>query len=163
VTPRVTAIPLGRPLPTASSNQPGRPDWKRSWGLRPCRPYSVLLPVGFALPRPLPCARCALTAPFHPYRWARRLIWRFVFCGTVPRVAPAGRYPAPCFRGARTFLNPEGSRPSGRLAEPPLGLSTALGKNGADLGAISLTRRPHLFDAMAALIARKRQAGIAIR
>ena len=29
---------------------------------------------------------------------------RFAFCGTFPRVAPAGRYPAPCFRGARTFL-----------------------------------------------------------
>ena len=29
---------------------------------------------------------------------------RFAFCGTIPGVAPAGRYPAPCFRGARTFL-----------------------------------------------------------
>lgn len=29
------------------------------------RPYSVLLPVGFTVPRPLPAARCALTAPFH--------------------------------------------------------------------------------------------------
>jgi hypothetical protein len=34
---------------------------------RPCRPYSVLLPVGFAVPSPLPETRCALTAPFHPY------------------------------------------------------------------------------------------------
>src|SRR5450755_2087267 len=32
-----------------------------------CRPYSVLLPVWFAVPPPLPEARCALTAPFHPY------------------------------------------------------------------------------------------------
>jgi hypothetical protein len=32
------------------------------------RPYSVLLPVGFAVPPALPLARCALTAPFHPYR-----------------------------------------------------------------------------------------------
>jgi hypothetical protein len=32
-------------------------------------------------------------------------IKRFAFCGTFPRVAPAGRYPAPCFRGARTFLH----------------------------------------------------------
>ena len=32
-----------------------------------CRPYSVLLPVGFAMPSPLPETRCALTAPFHPY------------------------------------------------------------------------------------------------
>jgi len=33
---------------------------------------------------------------------------RFAFCGTFPGVAPAGRYPAPCFRGARTFLPPQG-------------------------------------------------------
>ena len=31
-----------------------------------CRSYLVLLPVGFSLPPPLPAARCALTAPFHP-------------------------------------------------------------------------------------------------
>ena len=30
------------------------------------RPYSVLLPVGFAMPFPLPEMRCALTAPFRP-------------------------------------------------------------------------------------------------
>jgi hypothetical protein len=34
---------------------------------RPGRPYSVLLRVGLAMPLPLPAARCALTAPFHPY------------------------------------------------------------------------------------------------
>src|SRR6476660_10082368 len=33
----------------------------------PRRPYSVLLPVGFAVPLLLPGPRCALTAPFHPY------------------------------------------------------------------------------------------------
>ena len=32
------------------------------------RPYSVLLPVGFAVPSPSPETRCALTAPFHPCR-----------------------------------------------------------------------------------------------
>ena len=31
------------------------------------RPYSVLLPVGFTVPLPLPVARWALTPPFHPY------------------------------------------------------------------------------------------------
>ena len=61
--------------------------------------YLVLLPAGFPLPLPLPAARCALTAPFHPYPYGR-----FAFCGTFPGVASAGRYPAPCFRGARTFL-----------------------------------------------------------
>ncbi len=64
----VTAIPLGRSLPTASSNQPGWRD--RKTGPSPCglhHPYSVLLPAGLAMPLPLPAARCALTAPFHPY------------------------------------------------------------------------------------------------
>ncbi len=34
----------------------------------PRHPYSILLPVRFAMPSPLPETRCALTAPFHPYR-----------------------------------------------------------------------------------------------
>src|SRR5260370_38196680 len=71
-----------------------------------CRPYSVLLPVWFAMPVPLPEPRCALTAPFHPYPPKPRKGegGRFVLCGTVPGVAPAGRYPAPYVDGARTFL-----------------------------------------------------------
>ena len=32
-----------------------------------CRPYLVLLLVGFTLPPILLSARCALTTPFHPY------------------------------------------------------------------------------------------------
>src|SRR5579871_6895028 len=36
-----------------------------------CRPYLVLLPVGLALPLPLPGTRCALTAPFQPCRGFR--------------------------------------------------------------------------------------------
>src|SRR5207249_7867389 len=90
-----------------------------AFGPLACRPYAVLLPVGFTVPLPLPVARCALTAPFHPCRPEGR---RFAFCGTFPGVAPAGRYPAPCFRGARTFLprrrskNRRQRRPSGRLA-----------------------------------------------
>src|ERR1700754_4823079 len=36
------------------------------------RPYSVLLPVGFAVPSALPRPRCALTAPFHPHPAAGR-------------------------------------------------------------------------------------------
>ena len=41
---------------------------------------------------------------------------RFAFCGTFPGVAPAGRYPAPCFHGARTFLHAQhaaAARPTG--------------------------------------------------
>ena len=98
------AIHLGRTLPRASSNQPGRQPGNRPGGhrsARACHPYSVLLPAGFALPPLLPAARCALTAPFHPYSGAPE---RFAFCGTFPEVALAGRYPALCFHGARTFL-----------------------------------------------------------
>jgi hypothetical protein len=108
----VTAIPLGRRLPGASSNLPGQqgldidPEAVRACALTASRcPYSVLLPVGFTLPPALPPARCALTAPFHPYRGlVRNAPRRFVLCGTVPRLAPAGRYPAPFVHGARTFL-----------------------------------------------------------
>src|SRR5262249_4052950 len=94
--PRVTAIPLRRRLPGALSNLPGRPDPDIDPEAR-CphgpstsrRPYSVLLPVGFAVPLALPQARCALTAPFHPYRpvapiSGERCGRRSVLCGTFP-------------------------------------------------------------------------------
>lgn len=120
--PDVTAIPLGRPSPGASSNQPER----RGQRIRPCcasgaacRSYSVLLPAGLAMPPTLPPARCALTAPFHPYLpLPGSFGGRFAFCCTVPGVAPAGNYPAPCFHGARTFL-PALIRNAGRAAIRP--------------------------------------------
>jgi hypothetical protein len=106
------AIPLGRSLPSASCDPPerrrGGPPGISGFVREACRSYSVLLPVGFSLPPPLPAARCALTAPFHPCRppGAAETDWRCTFCGTVPGVAPAGCYPAPYLRGARTFLPP---------------------------------------------------------
>ena len=64
-------------------------------GCPACRPYLVLLPVGFAVPLPLPVARWALTPPFHPCLAGLPLengpARRSVFCGTFPGVAPAGR------------------------------------------------------------------------
>ncbi|GKX32385.1 MAG: hypothetical protein MnENMB40S_00030 [Rhizobiaceae bacterium MnEN-MB40S] len=84
--------------------------------LRPRHPYSVLLPVGFAMPFLSPATRWALTPPFHPYPAGIQVrdrtgiqAGRFTFCGTIPGVAPAGCYPAPCFRGARTFLTADRS------------------------------------------------------
>ncbi len=71
------------------------------------RPYSILLPVGFAVPLLLPATRCALTAPFRPYRAEAQ---RYDFCGTFPQVALAGGYPAPFLAGARTFLSPAPKR-----------------------------------------------------
>lgn len=83
------------------------------------RPYSVLLPVGFTMPAPLPAPRCALTAPFHPYpAKPEGEAGRFVFCGTFPEVALAGRYPAPHVKGARTFLPGDLSAPAGAAVRP---------------------------------------------
>src|SRR3954471_7217205 len=48
--------------------QPTRTTSLEAWpGASACRPYSVLLPVGFSMPSALLRPRCALTAPFHPY------------------------------------------------------------------------------------------------
>src|SRR5262245_21759074 len=87
------------------------------------RPYSVLLPVGFAVPLPLPAARCALTAPFHP---CRPKAGGLLLCGTLPGVAPAGRYPAPFVRGARTFLPGGLSAVAGAAVRPTDGLTLGL-------------------------------------
>jgi hypothetical protein len=120
----VTAIPLGPRLHMASSNQPGRRARHRPAVLSHeanhprCRPYSVLLPVGFALPSPLPETRCALTAPFHPCCPPFRVGKRFVLCGTFPGVAPAGCYPAPYVDGARTFLSRGLSARAGAAVRP---------------------------------------------
>ncbi len=42
-------------------------------GFRRALPYLVLLRAGFCLPPVLPPARCALTAPFHPYPPSRSM------------------------------------------------------------------------------------------
>ena len=131
------AIHLGRSLPNASCDRPERrrerparrrrhhrhppaaPTWSCSrWGFpcrRRCRRRGALLPHHFTLAARRPAERETGRGR------------RYVFCGTFPRVAPAGRYPAPCLRGARTFLpppkelNPGGERPSDRLAWDHMG------------------------------------------
>src|SRR6185436_15879540 len=92
-------IPLVPASLTGSSNLPGSAN-----GPFDQLPYLVLLHAGFGLPRLLPAARCALTAPFHPYPSTRNRFLakpvprsgRFVFCATFRRVAPPGCYPAHC-------------------------------------------------------------------
>src|ERR1700712_5500759 len=95
-------------LPCHSSDQPGRSarNTPASAEALTCRPYSVFLRVGFAMPPLLPGARCALTAPFHPSLPIPlgEACRRSALCGTFPRLASGGRYPPPLFRGARTFL-----------------------------------------------------------
>ena len=78
-----------------------KPDLPSLFGLAPGGVYhAAAVTVGavrsYRTLSPLPAAA---TRAWQPDR-------RFAFCGTFPGVAPAGRYPAPCFRGARTFLPP---------------------------------------------------------
>jgi len=69
-------IPLGLDLRRASRGQPGKrggnaPAVGTLSGHPAGFPYSALLPVGFTLPPLSPGARCALTAPFHPFPQGR--------------------------------------------------------------------------------------------
>src|SRR6185503_15026575 len=57
-----------------------------------CRPYLVLLPVGLAVPLPLPGTRCALTAPFQPCRTFR------VLGGVISVALSLGSSPADVIR-----------------------------------------------------------------
>ena len=68
--------------------QPTRPQR----GSRHTGTYLVLLRVGFTLPLLLPTARCALTAPFHPYLYPRTNHRRSALCGTFRRLSPPRRY-----------------------------------------------------------------------
>ena len=129
-------IPLGAASPrTLISDLPGgfgdcieqpcgagpAPDANPAPGAR-LPPYLVLLRVGFTMPPALPPERCALTAPFHPYRRSSRpglrpsgqscvcrntRIRRYLFCGTgrLRALKPTSRTLSgtlPC--GVRTFL-----------------------------------------------------------
>jgi len=49
------------------ANMLKRPTRAAVWKFTMCSPYLVLLRAGFTMPHLLPAARCALTAPFHPY------------------------------------------------------------------------------------------------
>jgi hypothetical protein len=96
---RGMAIPLGRPLPDASRDLPGRLARKPAFPpQRERRPYLVLLPVGFTMPPPLPAPRCALAAPFHPHpqvlspRRADCSLWHFPW-GRPRRALPGTVFP----------------------------------------------------------------------
>ena len=128
------AIPLGRPLPGASCDRPERRrEGPPGIPAKGCLPLLLGLAPGGVFPAaavaggavrsyrtvsPLPAARFPETDR------------RCTFCGTFPGVAPAGRYPAPYLRGARTFLPPPsgGERPSGRLALEIWEFATRLSK-----------------------------------
>ena len=87
-------IPLGcaslrtsmRPTRTTARKPAFRHDRSHPNG----RPYLVLLQVGFTLPRLLPAARCALTAPFHPYRQKPAVCFLWHFPWGCPRRTLSG-------------------------------------------------------------------------
>jgi hypothetical protein len=123
-----------RPYITVRLQRPTRKLWRTEPARRPRRtvlPYLVLLRVGFSLPPPLLEARCALTAPFHPYPDCSG---RYLFCGTFRKrplkAAPRTLSGTPLC-GVRTFLfqpaQPEprahrsqtgSDRPAQQLTEP---------------------------------------------
>jgi len=77
---------------------PPRPKpWRRGPG-QPCLPYLALLHVGFALPPLSPAERCALTAPFHPYRGVAAeavcFLWHFPSTGLESGVPDVIRHTA---------------------------------------------------------------------
>jgi len=107
-----TAIHLGRALLRTSRDQPGRRD-----GNVPCvcrRGFTRIgppaAPIRSCSRWGLPCRlRCRKRGALLPHHFTLAVPWcpmrrRYVFCGTFPGVAPAGGWPAPHSRGARTFL-----------------------------------------------------------
>jgi hypothetical protein len=87
----------------------GRPFSPAACATRLLPPYLVLLRAGFCLPPVLPRARCALTAPFHPYPSTRPCglaSGRYFFCATVPSDCSARALPGALPSGVRTFLPP---------------------------------------------------------
>ena len=122
---REMAIHLGRPLPDASRDRPGRRRGSPP-GPSVLRPRGLPSLLGLAPGGVCPAVAVAGNA-VRSYRTISPLPPRspggergsaVCFCGTFPGVAPAGRYPAPHFHGARTFLPPPCGerRPPGRLA-----------------------------------------------
>ena len=128
----------GRKCPCASTLQ-----------RRAVRPYSALLRVGFTLPPPLLGARCALTAPFHPYRGVSpRRGGLFSVALSLRSPPPAiNRHPIPVEPGLssspRSLTN---QRPPSRLtlrASGAMGVGwsrgSADGGGGCDAGAVKTT------------------------
>lgn len=93
-----TVIHLGVPLPARSSNLP-EDDTSRIMAF-----CLVLLQMGFSLPLRLPVARCALTAPSHPYLCFRRSHRRSKSLHHFPLPFDTQPLAGILLYGARTFL-----------------------------------------------------------
>ena len=155
---RAPAIALGAvgSYPTFSP-LPGEPGGDHSSGttvagglLHATRPHSAdyghtpkrvedclrLHAVGFAVPRLSPVGRCALTAPFHPYRPKPAVysLWHFPLPDdhgpvgvTHHRVLPCSDFPPPASRRRPSALRDRRTKPSYRFAP---GQTSRLAKRG---------------------------------
>ena len=114
-------IPLDRPSRDGSRDLPG--------ALRPATALPLSgrgIPIRSCSWRGLPCGPCyqgpgallphPFTLPFDPGQSPRRR--RSALCGAIPRVTPGGRYPPPCRRGARTFLDPLAETATAQPSDP---------------------------------------------
>jgi hypothetical protein len=106
----VTAIPLGRRLPGASSNLPGRLVWTLTSKSSALSRRSLAPPLFGLAPGGVCHAAGVAAGAVRSYRTVsplprlvRNAPRRSVLCGTFPELAPAGRYPAPLVHGARTL------------------------------------------------------------
>jgi hypothetical protein len=114
-----TIIPLDRASLRGSRDLPGQ---LGPATVLPRRKPGRVAPIWSCSRRGLPCRPCCqvrgalLPHPFTlTFGRGRR---RFTFCGAIPGVAPGGRYPPPCRRGARTFLDPASEAATARPSDP---------------------------------------------
>src|SRR5215813_8916208 len=98
----------------------------------PRHPYSVLLPVGFAVPLALPSARCALTAPFHPYRPKPAVSFSVALSlGLPPPDVIRHRSSVEPGLSSPAAFRPLPERPSGRLTPLAWGRGRRASRSGA--------------------------------
>src|SRR4029450_8514030 len=121
-----------------SSDRPG----SLGRAVRGTLPYLVLLRAGFCLPPVLPRARCALTAPFHPYPPSPSALSGFgrrravYFLCHFPSGCPDRALPGALPCGVRTFLPPSPFRApaDGRLTYCNISLYIAGGIGRTTVG-----------------------------
>ena len=90
-------------------------DWSEENRLKAASSLFGFAPGGVCRAAPVASSAVRSYRTFSPLPGPRTR--RFVLCGTFPGVAPAGSYPAPFLRGARTFLDDRSPRLPGRLTE----------------------------------------------
>ena len=90
-------IHLGYASPRTSSSLPGSTCGPHARHEAACPPIWPCSRRGLPSRRVLPPTRCALTAPFHPYRHLlAKALRRFAFCCTFRGLTPPRRYLASC-------------------------------------------------------------------